>query len=97
MVKAYILGKLAARGELRFISRAKRLKSISDAHLIFGSYDFVVETNFGDSSELVDITSEIGKIQGVISTTPMIVLESQKDLEGAAQGVQLQIDISKAE
>ena len=94
MVRAYILGKLAAKGERHFISRAKRLKSICDAHLIFGLYDFVVETSFEDTSELVDITLEIGKLQGVVSTTPMIVLEPQEELADATQS---QVSASKAE
>lgn len=76
MPKAYLAVHTAAGTSPAVRSALEQIEAVTDAHVVAGNYDLIVELDAPTTGELLPIvTREIQGIEGVGATRTYIVLE----------------------
>ena len=76
MPKAFVLMNAELGSEDSLVSELKKLESVEEVYQVYGVYDIVAQVE-ADTMETVKetITWKLRKLNGVISTLTMIVME----------------------
>jgi DNA-binding Lrp family transcriptional regulator len=76
MPNAYLAVHTAAGTSPEVLAALKEIEEVSDAHVVAGNYDLIVELEAEDTGDLLPIvTRDIQGIEGVGATRTYIVLD----------------------
>ena len=74
MPEAYVLVNTEMGSEDDVLNRLKKLKSVKEAHTVYGSYDIVIKVGTDTMDRLKEITTfAVRKINQVRNTHTMII------------------------
>ena len=74
MPEAYVLVNTEMGSEDDVLNRLKKLKSVKEAHTVYGSHDIVIKVETDTMDRLKEITTfEVRKINEVRNTHTMII------------------------
>ena len=78
VAKAFVLINAELGSELDTVQMIKNIPNVSEAHLVYGTYDIIVKVE-GDSLDKVKdtITHKLRTLPSVRSTLSMVVVEEQ--------------------
>ena len=75
MVHAYVMVVTAAGSTQAVLSQVLDIDGVTEAHVIAGAYDLVIEMDSENVTNLLDaVSSELGNVEGVGTTRTYIAL-----------------------
>jgi DNA-binding Lrp family transcriptional regulator len=78
-VKAFVLINTQIGSEEDVLKYLRNLEEVEEAHIVYGVYDIVAKVTAEDINKLRDIvTMKIRKMNKIMSTTTMVVIEERK-------------------
>ncbi len=76
MVKAYVFINAKADTSQAVAEQFKSIEGVSNAYVVFGNYDIVVEIHAETAKKLRElITESIRKVDDIVSTTTMVAVD----------------------
>lgn len=76
MVHAYVMVATGSGGSPDVLSAVREFERVTEAHIVAGEWDLVVEVDADRVYEVLSLVSaEIGTVEGVDATRTYIVLE----------------------
>jgi DNA-binding Lrp family transcriptional regulator len=74
---AYVLINVEVGAETEVLEKLKKVRGVEEAHLVYGVYDIVAKIKAESMEDLKElVTWEIRRIDKVMSTLTMVVVES---------------------
>lgn len=86
MVLAYILITVRGVDVSEIANQVIDMKEVTNSHVIYGQYDLIIRVKTGNLDQLREFTlNKLQKIDGVDSTTTLIVADQTKEDDNIAK------------